>query len=157
MRAVVQRVSSAVVTVDGRQTGECGIGLLVFVAAHRDDSTAEARKLADQVAGLRVFSDDQGKMNLSLTGIDPQGGILAISNFTLYGDTVKNRRPSFVDAAPFDRGLELFDEFVAELRRLQIVVETGEFGAHMVVEAMNDGPVTLIVDVPPGPLPHRDG
>lgn len=157
MRAVVQRVASASVVVEGEVVGSCGNGLLAFVGAHRDDTPDTARKLADKVAGLRIFNDEAGKMNLSISALDPRGSVLAISNFTLYGDANKNRRPSFIEAAPFEEGKVLFDEFVNELRRLNVVVETGVFGAHMVVKAENDGPVTILLDVPPGPTTHRDG
>jgi D-tyrosyl-tRNA(Tyr) deacylase len=146
MRAVVQRVTRASVTVEGRVVGACGSGLLVLVAAHREDSHQNAAKLADRVAKLRVFNDSDGKMNLALADLDPVGSVLAVSNFTVYGDTTKNRRPSFIDSAPYDRGLELYDAFVASLRELGVHTETGVFGAHMEVEMVNDGPVTVIVE-----------
>jgi D-tyrosyl-tRNA(Tyr) deacylase len=147
MRAVVQRVSKATVTVDGRITGQIGPGLLVLVAAHRNDTEREVVKMADRVAKLRIFNDSEGKMNLALGDLDPTGSVLAVSNFTVYGETAKNRRPSFIDAAPYARGEELYEGFVEALRALRIHVETGEFGAHMEVELVNDGPVTVILEV----------
>lgn len=138
-------------SVDGEVVGTCGQGFVVLVGAHRDDTAGAAVKLADRVWGMRVFSDAEGKMNLALKDLpkDRRVGILAVSNFTLYGDPSKNRRPSFVQSAPYDQGKELFDRFVEELRGLGCEVETGVFGAHMTVESVCDGPVTLIVDVPP--------
>jgi len=146
MRAVVQRVSSASVTVDGQVVGKCGSGLLVLVAAHRDDTERDAAKMADRVAKLRIFNDAEGKMNLALGDLDPRGSVLAVSNFTVYGETAKNRRPSFIESAPYDRGNELYESFLSSLRELGIHVETGVFGAHMDVELVNDGPVTVILD-----------
>lgn len=147
MRAVVQRVLSASVSVDGAVVGAIERGFLVLAAAHRDDTEKEAAKLADRVVGMRIFNDESGKMNLSLN--DVGGAILAVSNFTLYGDAMKQRRPSFIAAAPFDRGKELFDAFTAGLRALGCHVEEGVFGADMKVAVLNDGPVTLILEVSP--------
>jgi D-aminoacyl-tRNA deacylase len=147
MRAVVQRVRSASVTVDGKIVGRCGIGLLVLVAAHRDDTAREATKMADRVAKLRIFNDADGKMNLAMADMAPSASVLAVSNFTLYGETAKNRRPSFIESAPYTIGEELFGTFVYALRGLGVHVETGQFGAHMEVELVNDGPVTVILDV----------
>jgi D-tyrosyl-tRNA(Tyr) deacylase len=146
MRAVVQRVSRASVTVDGELVGSCGQGLLVLVAAHRDDTEQNAAKMADRVAKLRIFNDHEGKMNLALADLDPPGSVLAVSNFTIYGETAKNRRPSFIESAPYDRGQELYEAFITSLRSLGIHTETGAFGAHMDVEMVNDGPVTVILD-----------
>ncbi len=150
MRAVVQRVSSASVTVEGEVVGRCGRGLLVLAAAHKDDTEADAVKLADRVYGLRIFNDAEGKMNLSLEDLGelPEPEILAISNFTLYGDALKSRRPSFVQSAGFDQGQMLFERFVSALRERYPRTQTGVFGAHMDVELVNDGPVTLVIDVP---------
>ena len=117
---------------------------MVLVAALRSDTTANAEKMADRVRGLRVFNDEAGKMNLALE--DVGGSVLAISNFTVAGDATKNRRPSFIDAAPFDDGRRLFDAFVESLRGMGVGVETGEFGAHMDVQLVNDGPVTVILE-----------
>ncbi len=146
MRAIVQRVAWARVTVDARIVGKCGPGLLLLVGAHKDDADLNAEKLADRVVKMRIFNDAEGKMNLALVpgGAEPQ--ILAISNFTVYGDAGAGRRPSFIAAAPYEEGKLLFDHFVASLRALGLVVDTGEFGAHMHVELLNDGPVTLVVD-----------
>jgi D-aminoacyl-tRNA deacylase len=149
MRAVVQRISRGSVTVEGQIVGRCGAGLLVLLAVHRDDSEAQAVKMADKVIGLRIFNDEAGKMNLALKDLPEEvnAGVLAVSNFTVYGDTAKSRRPSFVESAPYDHGKALFERFVEELRRVGVRAETGVFGAHMDVELVNDGPVTLILDV----------
>lgn len=144
MRAVVQRVSEASVTVDGAVVGRCGLGLVVFVAAHRDDTEDNAVKMADRVAGLRIFGDADGKMNLALG--DVESSVLAISNFTLYGDAMKSRRPSFIESAAYADGERLFEAFVSALQRRGVPVETGVFGAHMDVALVNDGPVTLTLD-----------
>lgn len=144
MKAVVQRVSSASVEVDGKVVGSCGAGLLILVAAHRDDTDANAAKMADKIQGLRIFNDDAGKMNLSLA--DVNGSVLAVSNFTVYGETSKNRRPSFIGSAPYEEGRVLFDKMVEELRDRDVKVETGIFGADMKVSLVNDGPVTVIVE-----------
>ena len=134
----------------GREVGRCGPGLLLLVGVHRDDTEAEADRLADRVLGMRIFSDPQGKMNLAIRDFpQPEGGyeleILAVSNFTVYGDA-KSRRPGFGASAPFEQGRVLFDRFVAALRGLGASVQTGEFGADMRVSLVNDGPVTLVVD-----------
>jgi D-aminoacyl-tRNA deacylase len=151
MRAVVQRVRSASVAVQGEVVGRCGPGMLILAAAHREDSEADARKLAEKIAGLRIFADSDGKMNLSLADLpeaqEPQ--VLAVSQFTLYGDALKSRRPSFVQSAPYEEGKHLFEVFVSSLRPLVRGLETGVFGAMMEVSLVNDGPVTLILDVGP--------
>lgn len=151
MRAVVQRVSGATVRVDGKEVGRCGYGLLLLVGVHRNDTEAEASKLASKIAGLRIFNDAEGRINLSLLDFPAPHGfeydVLAVSNFTVYGDARKNRRPSFVESAPFEQGRALFDRFVEALRGTGVAVQTGEFGAHMEVALINDGPVTVIVDV----------
>lgn len=144
MRAVVQRVSSARVEVAGKPVGSIGTGLLAFVGVARDDVDDDARITASKIAGLRVFNDDDGAMNRSL--LDVGGGVLAVSQFTLYGDVRKGRRPSFVDAAPGETAQPLFDRVVELLRRDGIAVETGVFGASMQVELTNDGPVTILID-----------
>lgn len=143
MRAIVQRVAWAKVSVAGAMIGQCGTGLLVLVGAHREDTAANATRLADRLVKLRIFNDPDGKMNLA---IGEGQGILVVSNFTVYGETAKNRRPSFTDSAPYQAGKDLVDRLVSELRQLGIPVETGEFGADMQVELLNDGPVTVIVD-----------
>jgi D-aminoacyl-tRNA deacylase len=144
MRAVVQRVSSARVIVDGSVMGAIAAGLLVLVAVGRDDTTAAAASMAEKVANLRIFNDDQGKMNRSL--LDVGGAILAVSQFTLYGDARGQRRPSFIEAAPPEQGKAFYDEFVRALQTLGVHVETGVFQTHMSVELVNDGPVTILLD-----------
>jgi D-aminoacyl-tRNA deacylase len=144
MRIVLQRVSRASVTVDGRATGEIGPGLVVLVAVGREDSSATAASMAEKIVNLRIFNDDQGKMNRSL--LDTGGAILAISQFTLYGDARGGRRPSFVLAAPPETGKALYEDFVAALKALGVRVETGVFQAHMSVDLVNDGPVTILLD-----------
>jgi D-tyrosyl-tRNA(Tyr) deacylase len=144
MRAVVQRVSRANVKVDGRATGEIGPGLVVLVAVGKEDTAATASAMAEKVANLRIFGDDAGKMNRSL--LDTGGAALAISQFTLYGDARGQRRPSFIQAAPPELGKALYEEFVRALQGLGVQVETGVFQAHMLVELVNDGPVTILVD-----------
>jgi D-aminoacyl-tRNA deacylase len=145
MRAVVQRVTRAKVTVDGCVTGEIDAGLLVLVAVGRDDSPDTPVVMARRVIQLRIFNDEQGKMNRSL--LDTGGEILAISQFTLYGDVRGQRRPSFMDAAPPDKGKELYEKFVGALKATPgLRVETGVFQAHMSVELTNDGPVTILLD-----------
>jgi D-tyrosyl-tRNA(Tyr) deacylase len=149
LRAIIQRVSRASVTVSERLVGRCGHGFLLLVGAHKDDTDANVKKLAEKVANLRVFNDEQGKMNISLSDLPPQNEaqVLAVSNFTVYGDASGQRRPSFVQAAPYEDGERLFHAFVDHLRHLGVTTETGEFGSHMEVELLNDGPVTLILDV----------
>ena len=148
MRAVVQRVARASVKVEGETVGSCGPGLLVLVGAHKEDTEQNATKLADRIAGIRIFNDDEGKMNLSLGQIDNDGRaqVLAVSNFTVYGDALKSRRPSFMAAAPYDEGERLYNAFVSALRDRGLKVEEGTFGAMMQVDLLNDGPVTLVID-----------
>ena len=147
MRAVIQRVLSASVAVDGKVVGQCAHGLLLLVGVHRDDTEAEAKKMAEKIAGLRIFNDLDGKMNLSLKDFDPLLQVLAISNFTVYGDARKQRRPSFMESAPFEPGKALFNLIISFLMQEGIQVETGEFGADMQVSLVNDGPVTIVLDV----------
>jgi D-tyrosyl-tRNA(Tyr) deacylase len=144
MRAVVQRVSRASVSVDGRVAGEIGPGLVVLVAVGREDTAATASGMAEKVANLRIIGDDAGKMNRSL--LDTGGAALAISQFTLYGDARGQRRPSFIQAAPPELGKALYEEFAGAMRALGVRVETGVFQAHMAVELVNDGPVTILLD-----------
>lgn len=144
MRAVVQRVSRASVTVDGEVTGRIGRGFLVLLGVAQDDGEDDAVYLAQKVSGLRVFEDDEGKMNRALS--DVEGKVLVVSQFTLLGDCRKGRRPSFVHAARPERADELYRSFVAEMRGQGIEVETGRFQQHMDVELVNDGPVTLLID-----------
>ncbi|MBX3442818.1 MAG: D-tyrosyl-tRNA(Tyr) deacylase [Planctomyces sp.] len=144
MRAVVQRVSSASVVVAGETTGQIGRGFLVLLGIGVGDSEADAVALAQKIVGLRVFDDSDGKMNLSLA--DVGGAVLAVSQFTLFGDCRKGRRPSFVEAARPEQAEPLYRTFVAELRGQGLRVETGVFQAHMDVSLVNDGPVTLLLD-----------
>lgn len=144
MRAVVQRVSSAKVEVEGEVAGSIGLGFLALVGVARDDTDDDARAIAMKIAGLRVFNDESGAMNLGLA--DVGGAVLAVSQFTLYGDARKGRRPSFVDAAPGDAARPLFDRVVDLLRRDGLEVATGVFGATMHVGSTNEGPVTILLD-----------
>ncbi len=144
MRAVIQRVSRASVVVEGRITGEIGAGLVVLLGVGRTDNPESASYLAEKIVNLRIFSDDAGKMNLSL--LDVGGAALVVSQFTLYGDTRGGRRPSYIQAAPPEEANRLYEEFVRSMRGLGIPVETGVFQAHMQVELVNDGPVTILLD-----------
>ena len=144
MRAVVQRVSSARVTVDGRVSGETQAGLVVLLGVGRLDNAESASYLAEKIANLRIFADAAGKMNLSL--LDAGGSALVVSQFTLYGDTRGGRRPSYIQAAPPEDANRLYEEFVRALRACGVRVETGVFQAHMQVELVNDGPVTILLD-----------
>lgn len=145
MRIVLQRVSRAQVSIDGEVVGRIGPGLLLLVGFTEGDDEEKLRWMADKVIGLRVFNDPDGKMNLSLAEMD--GSILAVSQFTLYGDTRKGRRPSFIKAAVPDVAIPLYDHFLELLReRAPGPVESGEFGAMMDVELVNDGPVTLVLE-----------
>ena len=144
MRAVVQRVSQAAVTVDGIIVGAIQGGFLILVGATHADGEPEARKLAKKIAGLRVFEDDAGKMNLALNDIG--GQVLVVSQFTLYSDIRRGRRPSFVDAAGPEQAEPLIETFCEQLRAAGLHVETGRFRAHMDVALVNDGPVTIWID-----------
>lgn len=144
MRAVVQRVSRAQVTVNAEITGQIGWGLLVLLGAGRGDTEADATYLAEKITGLRVFEDDQGKMNRSVQ--DVGGAILTVSQFTLYGDVRRGKRPSFDDAAPPEKARQLYEFFVAQLRAVGLRCETGRFQEAMNVELVNEGPVTILLD-----------
>jgi D-tyrosyl-tRNA(Tyr) deacylase len=144
MRAVVQRVSRAYVTVEGRVAGEIAAGLMILLGVGRNDTSAVAANMADKIANLRIFEDDQGKMNRSL--LDVQGSALVVSQFTLYGDARGQRRPSFIAAAPPEQAKKLYEEFGKALRNFGITVATGIFGAMMSVELVNEGPVTILLD-----------
>jgi D-aminoacyl-tRNA deacylase len=146
MRAVLQRASRARVVVDGVEVGrlEPTPGLVALVGVAPEDGEAEARLLADKIAGLRIFSDEQGKFNLSLR--DVTGGVLVVSQFTLFADVRRGRRPGFTGAAAPDRAAPLVDRVMDELRALGVPVQGGRFGAHMEVELVNDGPVTIQLD-----------
>ncbi|MDT8392038.1 MAG: D-aminoacyl-tRNA deacylase [Lentisphaeria bacterium] len=144
MRALIQRVSSAAVAVDGKMTGEIGRGLLVFLGIKTGDTDRELQFVADKCVNLRVFEDGEGKMNRSL--LDITGDMLVVSQFTLYGDTRKGRRPGFSAAADPAVSEPLYDRFVDTVRTCGVRVATGVFGAHMDVSLVNDGPVTLLVE-----------
>ncbi len=144
MRIVLQRVSKASVTIDGRVAGAIERGFCVLVGFTHQDTTVQVDWMADKVAGLRLFTDAEDKMNLGLEEVG--GGLLVVSQFTLYGDAQKGRRPSFIDAARPEVAIPLYERFVAQLQAKGLRVETGEFGAMMQVEIHNDGPVTLIID-----------
>jgi D-tyrosyl-tRNA(Tyr) deacylase len=144
MRAVVQRVSQARVRVDGQIVGEIARGLLVLLGVSGQDTAADVTYIASKIRGLRIFSDEQGKMNRSVE--DVQGAVLMVSQFTLYGDARGGRRPSFIEAAPPALAKALYENVVNELRGVGLPVETGVFQADMKVELENDGPVTLLLD-----------
>jgi D-tyrosyl-tRNA(Tyr) deacylase len=145
VRALVQRVTSARVTVDGETVGEIGIGLCVLVGVTHDDDEHSARTLAAKIWNLRVFDDDAGNMNVPVSAVG--GEVLVVSQFTLYGDTRRGRRPSWSAAAPPAHAAPLVERFEHALRELGGRVETGQFGAHMMIGLVNDGPVTLLVEV----------
>lgn len=144
MRAVLQRVSRARVTVDDNVTGEIGNGLMILLGVGKQDSSAVAASLAEKIANLRIFEDQQQKMNLSL--LDVKGAALVVSQFTLYGDARGQRRPSFISAAQPDLAKQLYEEFCEALRLLGVTVATGIFQAMMSVELVNEGPVTILLD-----------
>jgi D-tyrosyl-tRNA(Tyr) deacylase len=144
MRAVVQRVSRANVVIAGETVGAIGTGLVVLLGVTHDDTSVQAQWLAEKVAGLRIFNDAEGKMNRDL--LEVGGAMLIVSQFTLYGDCRKGKRPSFIDAAPPPMAIPLYESFINSVKALGIPVATGRFGADMKVELVNDGPVTLIVD-----------
>jgi D-tyrosyl-tRNA(Tyr) deacylase len=144
MRAVVQRVSRAKVTVDGKVTGEIFAGLVVLLGVSKRDLEPDADYLLDKILNLRIFEDEQGKMNLSL--LETGGELLVVSQFTLYGDATRGRRPSFIEAAPPEAANALYEFFVEKAREKVVKVGTGQFQAMMDVELVNDGPVTIILD-----------
>jgi D-tyrosyl-tRNA(Tyr) deacylase len=144
MRAVVQRVSQARVTVDGNTTGEIADGLMILLGVGSNDASAVAKNMAEKIANLRIFEDDLLKMNRSL--LDVKGSALVVSQFTLYGDARGQRRPSFVGAAPPEQAKKLYEEFSEALRKLGVSVATGVFQAMMSVELVNEGPVTILLD-----------
>lgn len=143
MRAVIQRVTRAKVTVDDEVVGQIGNGLLVLLGVSQKDTEKDVLYLVEKTLGLRIFDDAGGKMNLAI--LDTGGELLAVSQFTLYGDTRRGRRPSYIDAAPPERANELYELFVSEARKF-VKVETGRFQAMMQVELVNDGPVTILLD-----------
>src|SRR5579863_7234647 len=144
MRAVVQRVSRAQVSVNGEIAGQIGLGLLVLLGIGRDDTEADAIYLSEKIAGLRVFEDPQGKMNRSVQ--EAGGSVLAVSQFTLYGDVRRGKRPSFDAAAPPEKARQLYDFFVEQIRSAGLRCETGQFQEMMKVELVNEGPVTILLD-----------
>ena len=144
MRAVLTRVKSASVTIEGRVAGQIGQGFLILLGVTHEDTEVQAVKLADKLTGLRIFEDENGKMNQGLESVD--GQVLVVSQFTLYGNCRKGRRPDFLAAARPEVAIPLYEKFVQLIRDKGIHVETGEFGAEMLVESINDGPVTLVVD-----------
>ena len=144
MRAVVQKVSSSKVTVDGEITGQINEGLLVLLGVTHEDTSKDVDYMIDKTLNLRIFEDEDGKMNLSLKDID--GELLVVSQFTLYGDCRKGRRPSFSEAAKPEFANELYEEYVAKAKEQGIKVGTGRFRTHMVVDITNDGPVTMLLD-----------
>ncbi|PYJ46953.1 MAG: D-tyrosyl-tRNA(Tyr) deacylase [Verrucomicrobia bacterium] len=144
MRAVVQRVSRAHVTLEGRVAGEIAAGLMILLGVGRNDTSAVAASMAEKIANLRIFEDDQGKMNRSL--LDVRGSALVISQFTVYGDARGQRRPSFITAAPPEQAKKLYEDFCEALRQLGVTVATGVFGEMMSVELVNEGPVTILLD-----------
>lgn len=146
MRIVLQRVSSASVAIDGRVVGAIDRGFCLLVGFTHADTAVEVEWMAEKVAGLRLFADAEGRMNLSLAEVG--GAVLVVSQFTLYGETAKGRRPSFIGAARPDVAIPLYDQFLDALRRTGLVVATGEFGAMMAVTIHNDGPVTLLLERP---------
>ena len=144
MRAVVQRVSRAQVTVEGEVTGHVGLGLLVLLGVAREDQEADATYLAEKICGLRIFEDDEGKMNRSVS--DVGGGVLVVSQFTLYGDVRRGKRPSFDAAAPPEIARRLYEFFVERVRAAGLTCATGRFQEMMKVELINEGPVTILLD-----------
>jgi len=145
MRAVIQRVKKANVKIDNKVTGEIGQGLLVLLAVHQDDEEKIISKMADKIMNLRIFSDQEDKMNLSIK--DVGGEILVVSQFTLYGDCKKGNRPSFIESARPEKAIPMYEALVKYIKEQGIKVATGKFGAMMEVELINDGPVTVIIDL----------
>lgn len=144
MRVVVQRVSRAKVSVEGQVTGEIGPGLMILLGVGKEDTSPVAAAMAEKVGNLRIFEDEQGKMNRSL--LDVKGSALVVSQFTLYGDARGQRRPSFISAAPPEQAKKLYEEFCEALRKIGVAVGTGIFQAMMSVELVNEGPVTILID-----------
>lgn len=144
MRVLLQRVNQASVTIEGRVVGSIGRGFCLLVGFTHDDVPERVEWMAEKIAGLRLFSDAEGKMNLGLA--DVGGEVLVVSQFTLYGDAAKGRRPSFIDAARPEVAIPLYDRFLAELRGHDLTVRSGEFGAMMIVDLQNNGPVTLMLE-----------
>lgn len=146
MRVVLQRVSRASIEVEGKIIGKIDNGLLLLLGIHVDDSIKELEWMAKKIVGLRIFEDEDGKMNNSLN--DVGGSLLIVSQFTLYGDCEKGRRPGFIDAARPEKAIPLYEEFIDRCKKSGVHVESGEFGADMKVDLLNEGPVTLVIDSP---------
>ena len=146
MRAVIQRVSQAQVRVENKVVAKIGLGLVVLLGISPTDTEADVREMAEKVANLRIFGDAQGKMNLSC--LDVNGEIIVVSQFTLYADTSRGRRPSFINAAKPELAEPLVEVFTARLREMGVATQQGVFGAHMVVDIRNDGPVTILLELP---------
>ncbi len=144
MRALIQRVKEGAVYIEGKEVGKIGKGFVLLLGVGQSDTIEDLDYLVDKVVNLRVFPDEEGKMNLSL--LDVGGEVLVVSQFTLYADCRKGRRPSFTDAAPPEKGKEMYELFINKLRDRGVRVETGEFGAMMLVKIYNDGPVTIMLD-----------
>jgi len=144
MRALVQRVKTGSVTIDGKIAGAIGRGLVILLGIRIGDTAEDVNFVADKCANLRIFEDDDGKFNLSALNIGAE--ILVISQFTLYGDCRKGRRPSFIDAAPPETSEPLYESFIERIRQQELLTQTGKFGANMLVEIHNDGPVTILVE-----------
>ena len=153
MRALVQRVSCASVSIDGDEVGRIGCGLVVLVGISREDTEAEARYIADKVVGLRIFDDERGRFDRSALDIGAE--LLIVSQFTLYGDTRRGRRPSFTNAAPPDQAAPMFERTLEMFRRTGLKMESGRFQAHMLLSIHNDGPVTIILDSADRERPRR--
>ncbi len=153
MKAVIQRVSEGSVSVEGKIIGEIKQGLVILLGVTHDDTREDADYLSEKIVNLRIFTDDAGKMNRSL--LDINGAVLAISQFTLYGNTRKGRRPSFIEAAPPEIADPLYEYFMANIREKGVVVEKGQFGAMMQVKIFNDGPVTILLDSQERHQPRR--
>jgi len=146
MRIVLQRVLNASVGVEGNIVGKIDNGLLILLGIHVDDNMKDLEWMVNKVIGLRIFEDEDGKMNNSLS--DTQGSLLIVSQFTLYGDCVKGRRPGFIDAARPEKAEPMYEKFIEQCKKLGVHVESGKFGADMKVNLLNDGPVTLVIDSP---------
>jgi len=145
MKAIVQRVQKASVMVSGKSIADIGNGLLILLGVGKEDNEEKARMLAEKISHLRIFADEQGKMNLSV--LDIKGSAIVVSQFTLFADTRKGNRPSFIDVAPPEIASPLCDRFAEKLQQMGIPTQTGKFGAHMLVEILNDGPVTISLEV----------
>ena len=154
MKVVIQRVSRGSVSINGKTVGKVGKGYVILLGIAKSDGEADIDYLVEKIVHLRIFEDEQGKMNLSL--LDVGGSVLVVSQFTLYANTRKGRRPSFIQAAPPEIAIPLYEKFIEKMRRFAIDVQTGEFGAMMSVDICNEGPVTIIIDSEERLLPRKD-